>query len=625
MDVSELFQLPAPRKDPTNTPAFLSQSNSADPTSKRDRSSELNHLKSSTEPKRLKTEFKGKQRATEDQTTDQYYDHEEDEEGGRFFGDGLTTEQKQIIDILNTGTQEDDQSNSLENSNPNPISSLEIKKLCLGLERAINKNREMRTKFCDDPEKFVDSEFELSEAIIKVSIMTQDPARCYPELYKLGTLNSLVGLLSHENVDIAISVIEIIQEFTDDDVLENQEQGELDEEQDRQKTSATDAVLMIVSQLVDLQLLEMVVSILVDRLNENEEAERNGAFHCLGLIENLISLDTSLSSKIVKKTPLMKFLLNRIRSAKKNEESTEEQDSLMFQNKQYSSEILAILLQRDEENRKELVLNDGIDIILEVLSIYRKRDPKDSDEIEFMENVFDCLCSVLLEPNEHKQKFLEGEGVELMVIMMKQKKLARHRALKVLDHALSGDEGTLSCERFVEQLGLKTLFSMFMGKKTSKGLASNEDDEHILGILVSLFFNLGSDTDHRLRLMTKFVEEDYEKIDRLIEIRDRFRSKVQYFTQNSKFLETEMDESEIYLMKLDSGLFGLQLCDVVIGFLTIEDDGMKDHLKVLLKRQGQTLGKDVLGELKEYFESMGEGTRKEGVSSLLKYIESIEN
>ncbi|KAI8457305.1 hypothetical protein BY996DRAFT_6616142 [Phakopsora pachyrhizi] len=52
---------------------------------------------------------------------DQYYNHEEYEEGGRFIGDGLTTKQKQTIDILNTCTQEYDQSNSL------------------------NKNREMRT------------------------------------------------------------------------------------------------------------------------------------------------------------------------------------------------------------------------------------------------------------------------------------------------------------------------------------------------------------------------------------------------------------------------------------------------------------------------------------------------
>ena len=49
---------------------------------------------------------------------------------------------------------------------------------------------------------------------------------------------------------------------------------------------------------------------------------------------------------------------------------------------------------------------------------YRRKDPADADEIEFMENVFDALCSALTEP-DNKAKFLEGEGVELMVIMMK--------------------------------------------------------------------------------------------------------------------------------------------------------------------------------------------------------------
>lgn len=35
-----------------------------------------------------------------------------------------------------------------------------------------------------------------------------------------------------------------------------------------------------------------------------------------------------------------------------------------------------------------------------------------------MENIFNCLCSLLAEP-ELKQAFLEAEGVELMVILMK--------------------------------------------------------------------------------------------------------------------------------------------------------------------------------------------------------------
>lgn len=35
-----------------------------------------------------------------------------------------------------------------------------------------------------------------------------------------------------------------------------------------------------------------------------------------------------------------------------------------------------------------------------------------------MENVFDGLCSALTEP-ENKQLFLDSEGVDLMVLMMK--------------------------------------------------------------------------------------------------------------------------------------------------------------------------------------------------------------
>lgn len=49
---------------------------------------------------------------------------------------------------------------------------------------------------------------------------------------------------------------------------------------------------------------------------------------------------------------------------------------------------------------------------------YRKRDPVDADETEFMENIFDALCSALGEA-EIKQLFLKSEGVDLMVLLMK--------------------------------------------------------------------------------------------------------------------------------------------------------------------------------------------------------------
>lgn len=88
-----------------------------------------------------------------------------------------------------------------------------------------------------------------------------------------------------------------------------------------------------------------------------------------------------------------------------------------------------------------------------------------------MENIFDALCSSLSSPLV-KLAFLDGEGVELCVIMMKEKKLSRTRAIKTLDHALGGRAGIPLCEKFVELLGLKTLFSAFMGNKVRRSLLS---------------------------------------------------------------------------------------------------------------------------------------------------------
>lgn len=155
------------------------------------------------------------------------------------------------------------------------------------------------------------------------------------------------------------------------------------------------------------------------------------------------------------------------------------------QNRFYAAELLAILLSTPvdgiSEGRKRIASEGAVDGLLKVVSVrvaprhtradssqlYRRRDPSSPDELEFMENVFDSLCSALSEP-EVKAAFLEGEGVELCVIMMKEKKLARTRAIKTLDHALGGRDGIPLCEKFVELLGLKTLFSAFMGVRVRR-------------------------------------------------------------------------------------------------------------------------------------------------------------
>lgn len=175
-----------------------------------------------------------------------------------------------------------------------------------------------------------------------------------------------------------------------------------------------------------------------------------------GVIENLAS-QTSVAEKIGQDKNLLPWLVARI----------QKKERPVSQNQQYSAEVLAILLQSSAKNIEAFIGLDGVDALLQLLSQYRKRDPeKDSDEEEYVENLFDCLIC-LVDNNSGKEKFLEGEGVELAQIMLKEGKFSKQRALRVLDHALGGLGGAPACERLVEVAGLRTVFGMFMKKVSS--------------------------------------------------------------------------------------------------------------------------------------------------------------
>ena len=91
------------------------------------------------------------------------------------------------------------------------------------------------------------SEADLDADIKALSILSELP-ELYEEFAKLGCVASLVSLLSHENTDIAIDAIEIINELTDEHVDAEQEQWDV----------LVDA--MVRSGLVDLSQPELLTS-----------------------------------------------------------------------------------------------------------------------------------------------------------------------------------------------------------------------------------------------------------------------------------------------------------------------------------------------------------------------------
>lgn len=502
-----------------------------------------------------------------------------DDEEGRFFGGGVTAQESRALDYINE-TGDDDLPEE-------KIDASWLKKAALKFEQRINKNATQRAKYEDDPSKFIQSEADLDADIKALSILGEHP-ELYPDLARLGTVGSLVGLLAHENTDIAIGAIEIIGELTDEDVAAEEEQWDA-----------------LVDALLEADLVGLLVSNL-KRLNEDsdDEADRSGVYHALSVVENLSS-KVATAEKIAKDDGLLKWLLARIQKKEK----------VTTQNKQYAAEILAILVQTSSVNRQRLAGKDAVDVILQLLAAYRKLDPEKGQEEEYMENLFEALICIVDEP-EGKIKFVEAEGVELCLIMLKEGKKSKLDALRVLDHAAGGPSATEVCQKLVESGGLKTLFTTFMKKSHD---TKHVMVEHLVGIFSWMLRLLPANSSERIRLLVKFVEKDFEKTERLVKVRRDVSARLRLVDETMRKeqqgtalgLTGEEQEEERFFRRLEEGLFLLQSIDLVLAWLIAEDDGAREKIKALLADRDETF-EVVKASLQERQDAIGDKTSQSG-------------
>uniref|UniRef100_A0A3B3VGM3 Beta-catenin-like protein 1 n=1 Tax=Poecilia latipinna TaxID=48699 RepID=A0A3B3VGM3_9TELE len=106
-----------------------------------------------------------------------------------------------------------------------PVDESSVKKMILTFEKRSYKNQELRIKFPDNPEKFMESELDLNDIIQEMHVIATMPD-LYHLLVELNAVHSLLGLLSHENTDILLNtVVDLLQELTDIDTLHESEEG----------------------------------------------------------------------------------------------------------------------------------------------------------------------------------------------------------------------------------------------------------------------------------------------------------------------------------------------------------------------------------------------------------------
>lgn len=114
--------------------------------------------------------------------------------------------------------------------------------------------------------------------------------------------------------------------------------------------------------------------------------------------------------------------------------------------------------------------------------------------------------------------------------------------------------------------------------------------------MLSLLRHLTQEDVQRMRVLLKFTEDDCEKVDRLVEMKEQYENRDEAVKQELEDAKAVMDEenyedfeADFYVRRLDAGLFTLQRVCLLIAALSEESKAVREKATMLLKRKGQDM------------------------------------
>lgn len=498
-----------------------------------------------------------------------------------------------------------------------------LKRILINFERKHIENQKLRIKHCDEPTKFAVSETELFAALDELqSVATQ------PELYHVliakKTVSTLLALLMHENSDISAKIIGMLQEFTDIDDVDEQE-----------------VVALLIKALDENNVIDLLVTNL-NRLDVTSKEESLAINNSLAIIDNLIDFDPKFASQGSKS--LISWIVKQLKNA------------LEFNSIKLSmSELLSVLLLNSHDNKLLLGQMGGIDALLQQVAYYRRVAPVTGDEHEFLEQTINCLCTAILECEENRKSFYEEEGVDLIQLILREKRSAVKKSnikistLKLFNHVLTTDKNrdplvTQCCERFVQVLGLRVLFPIFnnpkviLSEKTKKReyhQVLDEAEEHTAAILLALL-KYCQDPELLQRVLIKFAEANFEKLNRLLDLHEKYYRLVSAHEDNGedniehdKDYEEEKSKSSIHFTLRTIDYIILLTCYLSNHFETYDPNSgetLTNRLtKILSDKRVCAFKHQIILEVKKHIEEVADSSHEEqnSLELLLDYFEQL--
>jgi len=137
----------------------------------------------------------------------------------------------------------------------------------------------------------------------------------------------------------------------------------------------------------------------------------------------------------------------------------------------------------------------------------------------------------------------------------------------------------------------------------------------VISIVASLMKNCRG--PQRQRLLSKFTENDHEKVERLMEMHFKFLEKVTETEQEIARAgnEDELDEDELYLQRLSGGLFTLQLVDyVILDACSSAPASVKQRVLAILGQRRNATIQTIRNVVREYAANVGDTQASGGES-----------
>lgn len=383
-----------------------------------------------------------------------------------------------------------------------------LSELLKSIRKKYDSDIMLRNKYKNDSMKYCTIEEELHEDLVVLQRLA-----AYPNLLSSFISNSgieiIILILTHPNIDIISAMLSLIVEITESDFLNDIE-------------DAKSFIELLISNSIFDRIAETLY-----KISPNDEDASQYYSDILGIFENFVDVYEK-SADLIGGTKAIEWMLQMIRSSS-NVDSADiaEGDVCLF-----CSEVLAMLVQFSDENKKRFAKMEGVPILVNVIVNIKENTNRKiliGNQEEFANNIVDCICSALLY-EENKKMFAMADGVNIMIDFMRENNTFRHLGIKVLNFAIQNSKE--NAIQFVESNGLCVLFPYFMSKgmkKIKKEIATKGEESSIEIIVNLLRYVNGVNYD---RLIFKFKENKNEKIKQLIEVYYiRYKDIDEYLTQ----------------------------------------------------------------------------------------------